>query len=41
MQSMQERLNSKMQELEYKMTVRLGSMVLVAVGLMATLLKLL
>ena len=48
MQSMDERLNTRMQELEYKtqeleykLTVRLGSTMVVAVGLVATLVKLL
>ena len=48
MRAMEERLNKKMQELEYKiqeleykLTVRLGSMMVVAVGLVAALVKIL
>ena len=38
---MEERLTAQTRELEYKMTVRLGSMLVVAVGVMATLVKIL
>jgi hypothetical protein len=41
MQALEERLSSRMQELEYKITFRLGSMIVVAVGIVATLVKLL
>ena len=48
MRAMEERLNTRMQELEYKiqeleykLTVRLGSMIVVAIGIVATLVKIL
>ena len=41
LKDMEERLNHRMQELEYKITFRLGSMIVVAIGIVATLVKLL
>ena len=41
LRDMEERLNHRMQELEYKITFRLGSMIVMTIGIVATLVKLL